>query len=145
MALTVPDESLASVAEADAYHEGRGNIAAWDTLEGTRKEQLLRLAHDYLLAVYGPRWPADAAFGHKDEAIPAAMRNAACILALKAKAGDLMPESKPQVIEQTIGPMTKKFAETPGDGLRRFPEVERLVGPFLAPLPSPYTATLIRN
>lgn len=146
MALSVPDESLASVVEADAYHTGRGNVAAWVALEREPKEQFLRRAYDYLFAVYGAQWPADAPFGTKDGAVPAKMRDACAILALKAKSGDLLPEAKPQKLSTKVGPITTEYAPTArADGVRIFPEVQRLVAPFLAPAPNPYSAQLVRN
>lgn len=146
MPLLVPDESLATVAEANAYHESRGNVAAWSPLDTERKEQLLRNGYDYLLALYGGRWPADAPFGTLAGAVPDGMRKAAAIMALKAKAGDLLPEVKPQKISTKVGPITSEYAQTaPADGIRRFPEIERLVAPFLAPTPNPYMAKLERS
>lgn len=147
MTLLVPDESLATVAEANAYHEGRGNVAAWAPLETENKEQLLRRAYDYLFAVYGSQWAADVAFGTAGGAIPASMVKASAILALKAKAGDLLPEAKAQKLRVKVGPIETEYAQSEAapDGVRRFPEIDRLVGPFLAPAPSPYSIKLGRD
>lgn len=145
MALIVPDESLATAAEANAYHEGRGNVAAWSPLETEYKEQLLRRGHDYLLAVYGAAWPAGEPFGTVGGVVPDGMRKAAAVMALKAKDGDLLPEVVPQLLREKIGPIESEYAEAKGDGLRRFPEVERLVAPYLAPAPNPYMIRLERS
>lgn len=146
MALTVPTESLASIAQADAYHEARGNIEAWMPLENTRKEQLLRSSYDYLFAVYAMEWPAGVAFGTTDGLlVPDKVRDACSILALRAKAGELMPELKQQKTEVTVGPITTKLSQLDTGGLRVFPDIERLMAPYLAPRGNPYTATLVRN
>lgn len=62
MALEVEDgsgkanaESYASVSEADTYHGNRGNTA-WDDATTAQKEQALRKASDYLVAVYREKW-----------------------------------------------------------------------------------------
>jgi len=62
MALVVEDgtaktdaESYVSVADADTYFSNRGN-AAWAALTTEQKEQALRKATDYLVAVYRLRW-----------------------------------------------------------------------------------------
>ena len=63
MALTAEDgsivtgaESLCSVADADAYHSGRGN-AAWAALATTAlKEEALRRATDFMRQRYRGRW-----------------------------------------------------------------------------------------
>lgn len=65
MALIVEDgtgksdaESLASVAEADAYHTSRGNLPWINDPDMTEaaKEQALRRASDYIMQVYRLRW-----------------------------------------------------------------------------------------
>lgn len=135
MALEVPGESLCSVADADLYHDGRGNAATWTALEKSRKEQLLRQAYDYLYGEYASAWPAGVPFGMlADESIAKGARDACAVLALKAKDGPLDPEITPQVIEKETGPIKKKFAEAANGGRRTFPDVARLIGPYLPPI-----------
>lgn len=138
MALDIPTESLCTVAEADAWHEGRGNIAEWETLETTRKEQLLRQAFDWLIGEYRSQWPAGVTFGTvapivdgDPPTIAPGARAACAVLALIAKYGDLDPEVTPQLIESTVGPLTDKFAKRTTDR-RFFPAVQRLMWPHLA-------------
>lgn len=66
MALIVEDgtvvasaESYCSVSAADAYWLARGNPSSWSAATTTAKEVALRLATEYLDAVYGPRWLGD--------------------------------------------------------------------------------------
>ncbi len=50
-------ESLASVAEVDAYHTARGTPdASWVDLDTDVKEQRILRANDYMLQVYKGRW-----------------------------------------------------------------------------------------
>lgn len=143
MALTVPDESLCTVAEANAYHESRGNIAAW-AMETEHKEQLLRAAYDYLVSEYGACWAPDLPFGYDAAgAIPARVKQASALLALRAKDGPLDPEITPQKIESEVGPIKSKFAARENGGRRKFPDVARLVGPYLAPVKA-YSIPLVR-
>jgi hypothetical protein len=136
MPLTVPDESLATVTEANCYHACRSSGNAWTVLTTERKEQLLREAFDYLRGEYAPLWPADVAFGMKADGvtIETAARDACSLLAMRALAGPLDPELQPQVIESTVGPLTKKYAAATNNGRRSFPDVGRLLGPYLVPI-----------
>lgn len=139
-------ESLASVQQADAYHEARGN-AAWDVLEPTRKEQLLRNAYDKLLADYAARWPTEFEFGADDEFgnVPARVRDACARLALYAIEGPLDAELPAQMVEDTVGPMTTKYAKIERAETRRtFPDVARMIGPYLVPAGNPHLARLVR-
>lgn len=145
MALTVPDESLASVTEANCYHAKRG-APAWEALDVARKEQLLRQAFDYLRGEYAPAWPVDQSFGLLADGVTVALgaRDACALLALRALAGPLDPEIKAQAIEKTVGPLTTKYAEAPNGGRRGFPDVGRLMGPYLVPIVRG-SVPLIRN
>ena len=48
-------ESYISVADADTYHSNRDNTD-WAALTTAEKERLLRIATDYMVAVYRLRW-----------------------------------------------------------------------------------------
>lgn len=144
MPLTVPEDSLATVAEADAYHEARGNISAWMPLETTHKEQLLRQALDYLRGEYAGRWPAVDAFGTMDGGVIAAgARNACALLALAALDGPLDPEVTPQALKTEVGPIKSEFATT--DGRRKFPAVAALMRPYLMSYAPSYSIPLVRS
>ena len=63
MALTVEDgsglagaDSYLSVADADTYHTGHNNPATWSGASTATKEEALRMAAQYLDAIYGGRW-----------------------------------------------------------------------------------------
>jgi hypothetical protein len=128
-------ESLCTVAEANDYHEKRGNVAAWVTLETTRKEELLRDAYDFLLGVYCKQWPETETFGTVGGVIMRGARDACARLALHRLDGPLDAEIAPQVTEQTVGPITTKYAAKPVTASRRqYPDVARLMAPYLVPL-----------
>lgn len=144
-----PDcESLCSVADADAYHERRGAGATWLVLDQTRKEELLRRAYDDLMPRYVLRWPTLWAFGaiDADGTVPRLMREANALLALYAASGPLDAPVSPQVVEKTIGPLTTKYANAGAATRREFPDVDRMIAPFLAPLLArPFTIPLRRT
>lgn len=144
-----PDcESLCTVAAADAYHERRGNGMAWLTLDQARKEELLRRAYDDLMPRYLTRWPTPWAFGAIDAVgtVPRLVREANALLALYALAGPLDAPVSPQVTEKTIGPITTKYAKGDAATRREFPDVDRMIAPFLAPvLARPFTIPLRRT
>jgi hypothetical protein len=145
VALVIPDESLCSVADATAYHESRGSIATWSPLDTPSKEQLLRRAFDYLQGTYGASWKAGVAFGFDDAGvIPPRVRDACAILALRAKDGPLDPEITPQKIESEVGPIKSKFAARENGGRRIFPDIARMVGPYLEPIRA-YSIPLVRS
>lgn len=142
-------ESLASVTQADAYHDSRGNSAAWEALDDSRKEQLLRQAYDHLFGEYAGRWNDDHEFGAVNEVgdVPQLMINASALLALYAIAGPLNgpPSTAPQVVEKTVGPITTKYAAGSAPAKRTFPDVARMVGPYLVKLGNPHIAKLVRS
>lgn len=144
-----PDcESLCTVGEADAYHEARGNAATWMLFDQTRKEELLRRAYDDMMPRYMLRWPTEWAFGAVDAAytVPRLMRDANALLALYAASGPLDAPVSPQVVEKTIGPLTTKYANAGAATRREFPDVDRMIAPFLAPvLARPLTIPLRRT
>lgn len=154
MALIVEDgsgvdgaESLATVAAADTYHALRGN-AAWTLLTEPKKEQLLRNAFDFMLGAYGPRWSTAYPFGVAvvgvANAVPARITQACALLALYANSGPLAPELKPQKIRSKTDVLESEWAVTTAT-TRRFPDVDRLVAPYLAAASRPYSVALERS
>lgn len=131
MALIVEDgsivagaESYVSVADADVYHVARGNTA-W-TGDETAKEALLRKATDYMLQVYGLRWKGDrvssdqaldwprvgvVAYGFDvaSDVVPDAVANACAELALRAIAGDLIPDTTRRTLREKVGPIEVEY------------------------------------
>lgn len=141
-------ESLCTVAAADAYHEARGNAATWMLFDQTRKEELLRRAYDDLMPRYLARWPTPWEFGaiDADGGVPRLVRDANALLALYAASGPLDAQVSPQVTEKTIGPITTKYANAGAATRREFPDVDRMIAPFLAPVPArPLTIPLRRT
>lgn len=147
-------ESFCSVADADAYHAGRG-ATLWATITTTEKEQALRRATDYMGQTYRLRWSGyrktdsqaldwprynavkpDSTVGrfmayYSDSIVPTEVRNACAELALKAAGGELLADVGQAVTERTVGPITTKFA--PGSvAVKRYPAVDRLLAPLLA-------------
>jgi hypothetical protein len=153
-------ESYASVADADAYHAGRGN-AQWTALTTERKEQLLRMATEYM-AVYagslsGVRqystqaldWPRLEAAGHgfavPPSFVPPGVKNACAVLALSAAAGPLSGASGSTVRRIKIGPMEKEYQDGAAVSARH-PAADALIVPFFDPLAgNPLMARLERN
>ena len=142
-------ESYCSVTAADAHHAARG-AAAWAALATDAKEQALRRATDYMGQVYGPLWaglrslPTQAldwprsgcprpeiylGFWAPAEIPPALVRGCA-ELALRAVAGELLGDQGREVIEQTVGPITTKYAQGSPQG-KRFAAVDAMLAPLM--------------
>lgn len=148
-------ESYISVADATTYHASRGNVAWASVASDTVREQLLRKATDYM-AVYRDRWAGwrvstmqaldwpryevpikDASLlgqslmaYYPSNAVPVAVARACAELALRAIDGDLAVDLDPPVIEETIGPITTKYAEG-APQQKRFPAIDAMLLPFM--------------
>lgn len=142
-------ESYASVDDADAYHVARAN-SAWALLDAPAKEASLRKATDYLEAVYTGEWqgvrtttgqmlewpranvPALAGTGYEpSNAIPRRLIMATCELALKASAGVLLKDEEQRVAEESVGPLSVKYADG-APAATQYSMVANLLGPYLA-------------
>jgi len=142
-------ESYCSVAAADAHHEARG-MTNWASLSTTEKEQALRRATDYMTQTYGPLWaglrslPTQAldwprsgcprpeifqGFWAPTEMPPALIKGCA-ELALRAAAGELLGDQGREVIEQTVGPITTKYAQGSPQA-KRYAAVDALLAPLM--------------
>lgn len=161
MALIVEDgtakadaESYISEADADTYHEKRGNVA-WDAI--TDKEAALRKATDYMLQNYralwkGVRmsatqaldWPrgyvyrepflngASTSFPYlvDDDIVPTEVKNACAELALRTADGDLNPDLGKDIVSQTVGPISTTYsAASPQQ--KRYRAIDMVLRPFL--------------
>jgi hypothetical protein len=148
-------ESYCSVAVADSYHLKRGRETAWvDDLETEEKEFALRKATDYMLQEYRDRWDGfrvddvqtldwpryevirkDAMrYGHEayypHDTVPREVQNACAELAFKSLTVDLGADLGPQVVSQTVGPISQTLA--PGARQRpKFKAVDDMLMPFL--------------
>jgi hypothetical protein len=164
MALTVEDgtgradaESYISVAEATTYHDNRGN-AAWAALSSdTQREQMLRRATDYMVAMYRERWAGyrerptqaldwprydvpmpdaaampDSMYGayYPYTVVPEVVKRACAELALRALDGDLLADLEPPVIEETVGPITTRYAQGSRQ-TKAYPQIDAMLAPLL--------------
>jgi hypothetical protein len=152
-------ESLASVADADAYASNRG-LTAWAALVTADKEAALRRASDYLTQTYRAKWTGfrintvqaldwprylvpykdvitsgaylgnySAGAYYANNVVPALVNAACCALAVKSIGIDLSPDLQPRVTAESIGPISVSYAP---DG-RQY-TVYRAIDAMLEPL-----------
>lgn len=140
MALIVEDgngiagaDSYATEAQADLYHENRGNTAWYSVAD---KEAALRKATDYMVQNYrlawkGYRvdpeqaldWPRYECYvpGYRlgtyssdylvpSNVVPIEVRNACIELALKVTVEDLNPDLTQQILSNTVGPISVTYS-----------------------------------
>jgi hypothetical protein len=145
MALTVEDgtglaaaDSYISIAAALVYHAAMGNTA-WAAATEAAQEIALRRAAQYLDTNYrfrGERLTTTQALewprvwyepDNRTEAWPVvAVENAACEAALRALSDTLREDvSADQVTEETVGPITIKYARKTGQ--TRYPVVDAII------------------
>ena len=140
-------ESYASVGAADTYHAARGNTS-WAALTTPRKEQLLRIATDYMMAAYGGLWIGEILDGNQrldwprvgamvngwlldSAAVPLAVANACAELALRAATGNLYVDvDSQQVLSERVGPIAVTYANR-SSGQTRFSYVDDMLGRYL--------------
>lgn len=157
MALIVEDgtivagaESYISVANADSYHDKRGN-SAWDAVAD--KEAMLRRATDYMVQNYraswkGVRvsanqaldWPRSAVYlqgtsiypetALSSSVVPLEIQNACAELALRAAAEDLNPDLDRAVVSETVGPISTTY-DAHSAQKKRFLAVDAMLRPYL--------------
>lgn len=130
-------ESLASVATADAYFSARGNDA-WGALTTDAKEAALRLATDYMGAVYGRLWRSERKTATQAldwprvgwTGVPVPVERACCELAFRASGGPLMVDEGPQVASEKVGPIAVAYAEAARQNVR-YAHVWAMLGAYL--------------
>jgi DnaT-like ssDNA binding protein len=139
-------ESYLSVADANAYHARMGNVAAWSG-EVPALEAALRRATQYLDARYkfpgcklvwtqALQWPRDpytmSDWEFAPPYWPVSRLQAACAeLALRALSDSLYTDqSDAAVTEETVGPLTVKYATAQNGGQVRFAIVDELLSPY---------------
>lgn len=149
-------ESYVSVAGADTYHSDRANTA-WAALGTSAKEAALRKAAEYMANAYRERWsgyrktvtqaldwprymvPFKDAPGsytnvrnyYDDSSVPVLVARACAELALRASAGDLTPDLSPNVVKETVGPISVEY--DPGSPeFVRFRQVDLMLEPLFA-------------
>src|SRR5687768_9304471 len=155
MALIVEDgsvvigaESYITVAEADAYHEKRGNTS-WDVIDD--KEALLRKATDYLVGKYRLRWAGSRVYFdqaldwprvnvpvldarnrtyYSSESVPIEVKHACAILALKAYSASLIEDQGQKIVSVQVGPITTEYDSSSSQAVE-YSEVDKILAPYL--------------
>ena len=110
-------DSFVSLDDADAYVDRMG-LTGWPA-EEAKKETLLRRATQYIAVTYEPlaRYIDPVHENIKAATVEAAIR-----------AGELWADVEAQAVtEETIGPMTTKYAEPANGGQKQFPVIDGLM------------------
>lgn len=171
MLTTTPGDALAdsyaTLAEADAWHEARGN-AAWADLTEAVREQALRRATTWVDATYGSRfigvpgyprvqalaWPRTGAtdaggYAVAADSIPVEIVRATAEAALREalSPGSLSPDyvASAAVVREKVGPLEVEYRGS--SGASAVQPVLTVVDGLLAPLlgrRSGYSAALVR-
>ncbi|WP_211440927.1 DnaT-like ssDNA-binding protein [Collimonas humicola] len=161
MALVVEDgtgmpaaESYISTADADTYHANRGN-AAWMALATPVKEQMLRLAADYMTEAYRGRWKGyrsqnlqaldwprksviltDMAINYMIQfyVIPNEVKNAQAELAARAAAlgTPLAPDLEQGIISESVAGAVSTVYDRFSPQHTRYRQVDMILRPLLA-------------
>lgn len=153
-------ESYASVAEADLYHDARGN-PAWLTLTTAQKEEALRRATDYIEQVYGlsfkgirvkreqllsfPRYTVEI-YGYYNDSnvIPTQLKNANLALAYKAAQGNLSPDLTQGVKREKVDVLEIEYMDH-STQLVKFREIDNILAPLLLNSPTGCMRPLVRS
>jgi hypothetical protein len=135
-------DSYVSLAEADEYHEKRGN-QVWATLSEARREQLLRLASDYITYIFGNIFVGKKAVAGQSLVwpristvdinlytlgVPRQIREATAELALVANTTALMPNNTngPAKRKVKVGPIEVEYVASAFTGPRFLAATARL-------------------
>lgn len=152
-------EAYISTADADTYHSNRGN-SAWASLAAPAKEAALRQATDFMstalrwagvraTATQALDWPRIGTelngFPVAANVVPEPVRRACAELALRASAGSLLPDAEQAVVEETVGPLTTKYAAPSASGAGMFPSVVAMLSGLLASSGSRNQVKLVRG
>lgn len=147
-------DTYCSLVDATSYHAAMGNTAWAALANDTLREQALRRATTYMVQAYRQSWMGyrmstyqaldwprydvpmqDTASGYglayyPNNVVPIEVRNACAELALRASAGSLLADEGREVLEQTVGPITTKYARG-GDQSKRYTAVDALLAGLL--------------
>lgn len=140
-------ESYCSVAYATTYHANRGN-STWALLTTAQMEEALRRATDYIEQTYRLRWlglrtsstqalswPRSGVYveGYAlvSDAIPIALVNACAEMALKAAAGELLPDLAQGVVREKVDALEIEYDKYSSQS-PRYTAIDRLLAPFLS-------------
>lgn len=140
-------ESYASVADADTRMANLGETN-WTLLLTAEKEQALRRATAFMEQAYRDRWKGyrqvytqalswprnsvvvDEFIYIATTIVPPEVKNACIDLALKAAAGDLVPDLERGVVREKVGPIETEYDRASPQSTRR-PAIEMTLAPFL--------------
>lgn len=110
-------DSFISVEDADRYVDRMG-LTGWPST-APEKEKLLRRATQYITVKYAPK---------AQYLDPVHANIAAATVEAAVRASDLWADVDSQaVIEETIGPMTTKYADPANGGQKSFPVIDGLM------------------
>jgi hypothetical protein len=144
-------ESYVSVIYADTYHLLHGN-SDWALLSNDQKEQSLRNGTEAVTQLYsflwkGFRvndtqsldWPRTKVYLNRlqyqntelsNTLIPDDLKKVVCILSLKSRTEDLVPDLESKVIMETVGPITTKYSEA-SPTRKQFTAISLILKPYL--------------
>jgi hypothetical protein len=146
-------QSYVSAADCSAYHAARGNSLFGAMTEAEQEQAIIR-AMDFL-ALYGPKWKGarvtdtqaldwprydvrieGGGYGRcatyaPTDTVPAAVVKALCEMALRAGAGELVKDAEREVVEETIGPITTKWAAGGPAPQAQFTSVDLMLKPLM--------------
>lgn len=148
-------ESYISVIDADTYHSNRGN-ADWASLSTAEKEQLLRAATDYMVAVYRLRWDGyryintqaldwpriyvpmrdicsvNAFPQYVDfDIVPVQVKNACAEFAFKANSETLLADQTQGTIREKVGPIEIDYDKY-SQQFKRYLQIENTLSIYFA-------------
>ena len=104
MSLTPGVDTFTTLAEANAYHEGRPSHETWGGYDVMKREGCLRAAYDRITAA------CTLGFDPATDPVPPMVKNAQCELALQvSKIEDVEEISSSEVTELKAGPVQFKF------------------------------------
>lgn len=147
-------DSLASVEFADNYHNNRGNLT-WQVITEPRKEQLLRVATDYIKYIFGPSLigykatstqslPFPRVISFVNIGNPISVQEATAELALIANTNSLIPtETTRRKKLVKVGPITVEYDGNSFTGPSFVAAISRL-SEFLGASASGMTTRLVR-
>lgn len=112
-------DSYVSVADADAYVLKMG-VDGWPAAEAD-KEKALRRATQYIRVNYAPK-------DQYLDPVHANIQAATVEAAVRSQSADLLADVDPAAVtEETIGPLTTKYAEPQNSGQVRFALIDALM------------------
>lgn len=148
-------ESYISVADANSYHNLRGN-STWLTITAPEAEEALRRATDYMQQVYSGLWQgwkttdtqaldwprqwvikSDVVLAnyYDNDVIPQEIKNACAELAWKAAQGDLAPDLSQSVKREKIDVLEVEYSEFSPQS-KRYRAIDNMLSKFLIQAPN---------